>query len=81
MIRCDEILDADAEAKSYNEKTKTALKNIICETKSFYILLAFLLITTALMIAVSIYSYLIKYKAKQKYLLPFYVTNNELKEV
>ena len=30
--------------------------------------------------AVSIYCYLIKYRAKQKYLLPFYVTNNELKE-
>ena len=29
---------------------------------------------------VSIYCYPIKYKAKQKYLLPFYVTNNKLKE-
>ena len=47
-------------------------KNIICETKGFYILLA-------LLIAVSIYCYLIKYKAKQKHLLPFYVTNNKLK--
>ena len=54
-------------------------KNIICET--FYILLAFLLIRIALLIAVSIYCYLIKYKAKQKHLLSFYVTNNELKEV
>ena len=26
-------------------------------------------------------SYLIKYKAKQKHLLPFYATNNELKEI
>ena len=26
------------------------------------------------------YFYLKKYKAKQKHLLPFYVTNNELKE-
>ena len=43
--------------------------------------LHFLLITIALLIAVSIYFYLIKYKAKQKHLLPFYVTNNELKEV
>ena len=33
----------------------------------------------ALLIAGSIYCYLIKYKAKQKHLLPFYVTNNELK--
>ena len=31
-------------------------------------------------IAVSIYYYLIKYKAKQKHLLPFYVTKNKLKK-
>ena len=55
-------------------------KNKICETKSFYILLAFLLITIALLVAVSIYCYLTKSKAK-KHLLPFYVTNNQLKEV
>ena len=30
--------------------------------------------------AVSIYCYLIKYQAKQKYLLPFHITNNEFKE-
>ena len=40
-----------------------------------------LLITITLLIAVSIYSYLIKYKAKQKHLLPFYFRNNKLKEV
>ena len=49
--------------------------------QNFYILLAFLLITIALLIAVSIYCYLIKYRAKQKHLLPFHVTNSELKEV
>ena len=36
------------------------------KTQNFYILLALLLITTALMIAVNIYCYQIKYKAKQK---------------
>ena len=71
-------------------------KNIIWETKSFYISLSFILITIALLIAVSIYCYLIKYKAKKKkkvailhftklplpfYLLPFYVINKELKKV
>ena len=42
--------------------------------QKIYILLAFLLITIALLIAVSIYYYLIKYKVKQKdlYLLPCY---------
>ena len=39
-----------------------------------------MLITITLLIAVSIYRYLIKYKTKQKHFL-FYVTNNELKEV
>ena len=41
-----------------------------------YFSLTILLITIALQIAVS----LIKYKAKQKYLLQFYITNNDLKK-
>ena len=52
-------------------------KNATCKTQNFYILLAFLLITIVLLIAVSIYCYLIKYRAKQKHLLPFHV--NKLK--
>ena len=56
-------------------------KNIPCRTQNFYILLAFLLITIALLIAVSIYCYLIKYRAKQRHLLPFNFTNNKLKEI
>ena len=73
----DEVIHADAEAKSHNEETKTLLKNIISETKSLYILLVFLLVTIALLIAVGIYRYLIKYKAKQKHSLPFYVIFNK----
>ena len=58
------------------EETKTVTthfntKNSICKTKNFYILVVFLLITISLLIAVSIYCDLIKYKAKQKHLLPF----------
>ena len=56
-------------------------KNIISKTQNFYILLAFLLITIGLLTAVSIYCYLIKYRAKQKHLLPSQVTSKELKEV
>ena len=48
---------------------------------NFCFSVAFLLITIALLIAASINCYLIKYKAKQKHLLPYYVTNNKLKEV
>ena len=48
--------------------------------QNFYILYAFLLITIALLIAVIIYCYLIKYQAKQKHLLSFHLTDNQLKE-
>ena len=57
-----------------NEKKENVKQN-------FYVLLAFLLITIILLRVVSIYCYLIKYRAIQKYLLPFHVTNNELKEI
>ena len=80
MITCDEITDADVEVKLYDEEIKTIPKNIIYEINSFYILPAFLLIAIVLLIAVSIYCYLIKYKVKQEH-VPFYVTNNKLKEV
>ena len=79
-IMCDEI------GESYDEETKTILTNFIkinitCRAQNFYILLKFLLITVALLIAVSIYWYLIKDREKQKHLLPFHVTNNELIQV
>ena len=73
MITCDETIDVVA--KSYDKQTKTIPtnfneKNIIFEAKSFYILLIFLLITIELLIAVSIYCCLIKYRL-----------NYELKEI
>ena len=79
-IMCDEIIES-----KYKE-TKTVPtnfneKNITFKTQNFCILLVFLLITISLFIAVSIYCYLIKHRAKQKHLLPFHVTNNELKEI
>ena len=69
----DEFIDVDVEtksndkAKSNDEETKTSFnkKKGTCKTQNFYILVAFLLITIALLIAVSIYCYLIKYRAKQ----------------
>ena len=58
-IICDEVIDADpnadTEAKSYDE-TNFNENKATCKTQRFYILLAFLLITIALLIAVSIYS-------------------------
>ena len=75
-IMCDEVIesyDEGTEAKLYDE-TKTVptnlnKKNITCKIQIFHILLEFLLITIALLTAVSIYYYLIKYQTKQRNLL------------
>ena len=61
VIKCDEIIEETI-----------LMKKVDYKTESFYILLAFFWITNALLIAVSIYCYLIKYQSKQKYLLPFH---------
>ena len=55
-------------------------KKAFCKTQNLYILLVFLLITIALLIAVSVYWYLINHRAKQKHLLLFYIANNKPKE-
>ena len=73
------VQNIDTETKTV--PTNFNEKNVICKTKNFNILLAFLLITFPLLRVVSTYCHLMKYKAKQKHLLPFYVTNNRLKEV
>ena len=69
-IICDEVIE------SYHEEIKTIPsnfdeKNITCTAQNFYILFFFLLTTITLLIAVSIYCYLIKYhdtKTKQIYI-------------
>ena len=48
--------------------------DITCKAHNFFILLVFLLITIALLIAASAYCYLIEHQAKQKHLLAFHVT-------
>ena len=75
VIMCDEIIDGK-ETKTIT--TNFNEKNAICKTQNFYTLLVFLLITTSLLITVSIYFYLIKYRSKQKHLLPLHVTNAKL---
>ena len=66
------------------EGTKTVITNFHEKMGSvkynFYILLVFLSIAITLLIAVSIYCYLVKYLTKQKHLLPYLVTNNKYKE-
>ena len=75
VIMCDEVIE------SYDEETNLNEKKATCKRKNFNILLGFLLITVALLIAVSICCYLIKYRANQNHLLPFNFTNNKLKEM
>ena len=76
VITCDEIIeDTKSIPTNFNEKI------IICEAKNLYILLTFLLITIALLTAVGISLCIVKYKAKQKHLLPCYITNKKLKKV
>ena len=82
---CDEVINADAKTKQNDEETKNfqeilMKKNLTIKTQNFYISVTFLSITTALLIAVSIYCYLTKYQAKQKQLLPFHSTNNKFKK-
>ena len=64
-----------------NADEKKNEKKAACKTQNFYILPAFLSIIIALLIAVSIHCHLIKHRAKEKNLLPFHDTNNELKQV
>ena len=71
-ITCDEIIESYNEERNFDEKKQPVNRKI-----SIF-LLAFLLISIALLIAVSIYCHLIKYQAKT---LPFHVTNNKLKEI
>ena len=47
-------MDVYAKAKSNKEETNFNETNVTCKTDNFYILLAFLSITIALLIAVSI---------------------------
>ena len=71
-IICNEVIKFYDEGVEYNNEAKIIPTNFdkkiktTYKTQNFYILLAFLLITIALLITVSIYCYLIKYQAKQK---------------
>ena len=67
-IICDEVIHADSKLspKDDDDETKTIPinfneKKVTCKTKNLDLLPAFLLNTIALLIAVSIYCYLIKY--------------------
>ena len=67
VIFDDIIKSYDEEIKSY--PTNFNEKKVTCKTQNFYILFALLLIAITLLIAVSIYCYVIKYQTNN--LLPF----------
>ena len=81
VIICDEVIE------SYEEEIKTIPTNLnekkqpLKRKISIFLYNTFLLITIVLVIAVSIYHYMIKYRAKQKHLLPFQFTNKKFKEI
>ena len=82
----DSVITYDEVTESYDEETKTISTNFnekkaTCKTQNFHILLVFLLIALALLIAVITYCYLVKYRANQKHLLPFHDTNNKLRDI
>ena len=67
--------------KKQKQLQQVLMKKMQSARQKISILIGFLLVTIALLMAVSIYCYLIKYKTKQKHSLPFNVTNTELKGV
>ena len=77
VVICNEIIDTTKTILIKIYLTKTVTK---CALINFYISLFFLLITIALLIATSIYCYLIEYRAKQKHLLLFHNTS-KLKKI
>ena len=82
----DSVIMRDEVIESYDAETKTISTNFnekkaTCKMPNLCILLSYLLITMALLIAVNISCYLIKHGVKQKHLLPFHNKNDELAEV
>ena len=68
-IMDDSVTKCDKFIEPHDEETKTVPTNFdqnkaTCQKQNFCILLLLILITTELLIAVSIYCYLIKYQAK-----------------
>ena len=59
MITCDEIIEETKIIPENSNKGK-----VTCKIKNFFVLFIFLLIAIVLLIAVSIYCYLIKYQPK-----------------
>ena len=74
VITCEEVIEwYDKEIKTI--PTNFDEKNITCKAQNFCILLIFLSIVVPLLIAVSIYCYLIKHQAKKNIYYHFMTQN------
>ena len=81
IIECSAIMYDELIETDDAEKKKLMKRKQFVKTENLYILLAFLLISVGLLIPGSIYCYLKKHRGKQKHLLPFDNTNNELEHI
>ena len=77
VITCDKIIEETKNFPTKSSSTKTVPTN--SSSANFSILLAFSLFTIALLTTLS--TKWIKHPEIQKYLLPYHITNNKLKEV
>ena len=83
VITCDEIAEVKT-VPTKNTSIITVPTNCISNksnSKNFYILLGFLLITITSHSAVIIYCYWIKHRSEQNHLLLYHDTSNKLKEI
>ena len=70
-IMDDSAITCDNIKESYNKETNFNEKKATCNIQKFYISLAFLLNTIALLIPVSIYCYLMKYQQNKNIIYHF----------
>ena len=77
ITTCDEIIEGETKTITVN----FIEKNTLCETNNFYISHAFFIFHLPILVVAPINCQLIRYKTKQKHLVLFHVTNNELKEI
>ena len=68
----DSVITPDEIVEPYIKETNFDQKKATFKTNNFCILFACFIITITLLIVVSIYCYLIKYRAKLKHLLQFH---------
>ena len=75
IIELTKAIPTKTISKNFNEK------KVKCKIENFYISITFLTITIAVLLAVSIYCYLMKHRSKQEHLLSYYGTSNDLREI